>query len=137
MILAMIKYIEILVNIILVCNPVVSTKLGTDKLNPGEHYVLYNGRETSYFGLLVIVSNSTTLGRLVCSGELAQFDHFDSYVCHKLAFGISNSESSENKNISPVSNFPNLRYSFILLILKYTVIPSKLFLFLYLGGLQG
>ena len=47
-------------------------------------YVLYNGNELSNFGLVVEIAIGSDLGRFRCPGEVAQFDYFASFICHKL-----------------------------------------------------
>ena len=64
-----------------------SSTMKLEELYPGEDYVLYNGKYTTHYGLLVVVSNTTEVGRLVCTSEVTQFDYFTSYICHQLGFG--------------------------------------------------
>lgn len=49
-------------------------------------YVLYNGNETSFFGVLVELNHGVRQSKLVCSSHLA-LDGFTVYVCERLGYG--------------------------------------------------
>ena len=49
-------------------------------------YILFNGRRTGRFGLLLEITNANTAS-IICHGDLQYFDNFNNYACWKLGHG--------------------------------------------------
>ena len=49
-------------------------------------YVLFNGRRTGRFGILLEITNANTAS-IVCDGDFEFFDNFNNYACSKLGHG--------------------------------------------------
>ena len=56
------------------------------QLTNSVEYVLFNGRRTGRFGILLEISNANTAS-IVCDGDLLYFDNFNNYACTKLGHG--------------------------------------------------
>ena len=56
------------------------------QLTDSVEYILFNGRRTGRFGILLEISNANTAS-IVCDGDLLYFDNFNNYACTKLGHG--------------------------------------------------
>ena len=60
--------------------------LSVAQLTNSVEYVLFNGRRTGRFGILLKIINANTAS-ILCAGDLLYFDNFNNYACWKLGHG--------------------------------------------------